>query len=348
MERCPPEIISQILAPICTDGGQMGCVLSLVSKQIAALAKPYRFHSACISGLNNLEAFDRVLSQTDVFLRRARHLMISDDKGTVTRDGKTRTRTFDDSWQDYEMFSVILPPLGSIHPTYPTSVDSDPDNSATIMEESEKFARLCGRILRSLAPHLRSLSLLLFRIHQPDIADNIIPYEFPLLRHFALYYRFRDGARLDPPRIIRMPNLVQLGFGDFPFARAGSGWIQSFVESSPHLSLIEIRGISALLPAWSVVGPLLQDRLIRDPLAYEHYTRPVLTFNASQVRSINYFRLPADTSYKVKFYHRTYHENGREVAIGTLVATDIMPSYAQLKKEWMIMLEQQARISDVF
>jgi hypothetical protein len=95
MERCPPEILSRIFVLACMDGGRIGGVLRLVSKRIAAQAKPYRFCSVQINGIEQTYAFERAVLKFDAPQRRVEHLMISDKNGTqLGIGGKVIPHTF--------------------------------------------------------------------------------------------------------------------------------------------------------------------------------------------------------------------------------------------------------------
>ncbi|KZT28813.1 hypothetical protein NEOLEDRAFT_1041506, partial [Neolentinus lepideus HHB14362 ss-1] len=54
MNRCPLEIVAEILCLACTDGGATGCSLSLVSRAMSAVSNPFRFQSIALSGVRQI------------------------------------------------------------------------------------------------------------------------------------------------------------------------------------------------------------------------------------------------------------------------------------------------------
>ena len=49
MNKLPLELLEDIFALACADGGRTGCALSLVSTHIRAASRAIRFHTLCLS-----------------------------------------------------------------------------------------------------------------------------------------------------------------------------------------------------------------------------------------------------------------------------------------------------------
>ncbi|KAI0647489.1 hypothetical protein C8Q79DRAFT_631077 [Trametes meyenii] len=85
MDKLAVELLNQIFLHACTDGGQTGCALALVSKRIRTISRPARFHSiALYSSPDKIELFLRTYQQERAravdMLPRVRHLWLSYDE----------------------------------------------------------------------------------------------------------------------------------------------------------------------------------------------------------------------------------------------------------------------------
>jgi hypothetical protein len=77
MDRCPPEIWSDIFKLLCVDGGAAGCSLALVSRRFRELADPERLHSVRVNGFAQLQAVLKFVSARPPHLRNVRHLYLA-------------------------------------------------------------------------------------------------------------------------------------------------------------------------------------------------------------------------------------------------------------------------------
>jgi hypothetical protein len=113
LEKCLPEIQTTIFALACSDEGKTGAVLALVSKNIAAQFKPYRFHSVCLPDHQSSVKFLQNTMELLGFKQRARvqnhqchvqHFFISDGPIDFKHVPKAPARTpsnlpnFDEEW----------------------------------------------------------------------------------------------------------------------------------------------------------------------------------------------------------------------------------------------------------
>ncbi|TDL17858.1 hypothetical protein BD410DRAFT_793892 [Rickenella mellea] len=78
MNRCPVEIMDVIMELACADGGSTGRALSLVSKLVSEVSRPYILNSIALYGINQVERFSTFISTPDkTRTSRVRHLFIS-------------------------------------------------------------------------------------------------------------------------------------------------------------------------------------------------------------------------------------------------------------------------------
>lgn len=85
MERCPPEILSQIFSRACTDGGYTGRSLSAVSKYIHNTSKPYKYKSIGLHGVRKTSAFATLLGEISPDIPNGiTHLFVSNNHESST------------------------------------------------------------------------------------------------------------------------------------------------------------------------------------------------------------------------------------------------------------------------
>ncbi|KAI0636541.1 hypothetical protein C8Q77DRAFT_1154475 [Trametes polyzona] len=85
MDKLAVELLTEIFFYACTDGGQTGCSLALVSKRIRATSRPARFYSvALFSSATKIEkflhAYQLERERATEMLPRVRHLWLSYDE----------------------------------------------------------------------------------------------------------------------------------------------------------------------------------------------------------------------------------------------------------------------------
>ena len=78
MDRCPPEILLNILALACVDGGRTGCSLSLVSHRIHVASLPTRYHTVALWGFPRMRLFQNLLAAKSSHAPIVRHLFLVD------------------------------------------------------------------------------------------------------------------------------------------------------------------------------------------------------------------------------------------------------------------------------
>ncbi|TCD63792.1 hypothetical protein EIP91_004943 [Steccherinum ochraceum] len=78
MDTLPLELHAQILEAACVDDGSTARSLSLVSRYIREVSKPFLYQSVAVSGLDALATLAKKLYDLPPHLRRIRHLFLSD------------------------------------------------------------------------------------------------------------------------------------------------------------------------------------------------------------------------------------------------------------------------------
>ncbi|KDQ59170.1 hypothetical protein JAAARDRAFT_114773, partial [Jaapia argillacea MUCL 33604] len=74
--QCPPEIWSIICRLACLDGGFTGRSLSLVSRYIHHVSKPFKFQSVAVVGFKQMDGFASILETTPPELKNVQYLFM--------------------------------------------------------------------------------------------------------------------------------------------------------------------------------------------------------------------------------------------------------------------------------
>lgn len=78
MEAFPTEIWEVIFGFACTDDGSTGRSLSLLSREVHEIVKPFKLQSLCAIGSNQVQKFSYLLAETPERYRNVRYLFIAD------------------------------------------------------------------------------------------------------------------------------------------------------------------------------------------------------------------------------------------------------------------------------
>ncbi|KAH9852765.1 hypothetical protein C2E23DRAFT_859750 [Lenzites betulinus] len=154
MDRLAVELLNHIFFYACTDGGQTGCSLALVSKRIRAISRPARFYSvALFSSPAKIEQFLQAYHQERArsldMLPRVRHLWLSYDENGSGDSG---------------MPTNAPPALAAKHPTSRAEFlallqrRTQHWRSAQVNLD-EQYNRVIPMLIREVAPDLHSLAL---------------------------------------------------------------------------------------------------------------------------------------------------------------------------------------------
>ncbi|KAI0358223.1 hypothetical protein OH77DRAFT_1253675 [Trametes cingulata] len=174
MERCPVEISDLIFADACTDDGYTGRSLSLVSKRVRAISSRHALQSIALYGPHQIFAFGTFLEGRKDEDRCVRHLYLTD-----------RPRL----WHGMKL-ALDKDDLG--RPVVIRLRDNPSGNSFTLIL----------RILRIVAQHLRTLSLLLFGRSHHDY-NPLTMISFPRLEELTLHVDSLSSESHSPLQSIR-------------------------------------------------------------------------------------------------------------------------------------------------
>ena len=188
METCPVEILYLIFSYACTDDGHTGRALSLVSRNIRVLSRPYQFQSIAVYGDRQIAAFADLLETLEPASRCVRHLFLTDIRRAWMEDpgipaGLDRFRTAN---------LLCLP------------------GRPTAMFNADDLLRL----VRLVSPHLNTLALILFNPY----GRNPLSLAFPSLTELTIHLTSlsvvahwqEPHANAPDPEITACPSLRRL------------------------------------------------------------------------------------------------------------------------------------------
>ncbi|KAI9064878.1 hypothetical protein FKP32DRAFT_550474 [Trametes sanguinea] len=183
------EILQQIFAYACTDGGYTGYSLSLVSRYCYDVVQPLRLHNVALFSILQIESFadyvERECHSSSQY--RVYHLFLS-------------------TWHDGERIAQTKASVTSQHHLNHLSPSQHPSSrrpsewSRTRDDLDKRLSAVLPRLLRAVALDLRTLSL----VHAWELRAVALPCPFPRLREFTSCGPFprlpgSDGALSLPP-----------------------------------------------------------------------------------------------------------------------------------------------------
>ncbi|KAI0367620.1 hypothetical protein BV20DRAFT_1037652 [Pilatotrama ljubarskyi] len=231
MQHCPAEILELIFAEACTDDGYTGRSLALVSKRIHDASSRHALQSIAVYGSHQLSAFAALLEGRKEEDCRVRHLYLTDRRRVWMEyaPGQDKAQWFSDRLK--EDFHVI-------DPTRDYSADP------------------ILRILRIVAPHLRTLTFLLFDSYD----ENPLAMPFPALEELTLHASSVSwtGSSCTPTMpALRYLHIIQ----DYSLPRL---LVKTVANLAPHLTHLRISRLSGSPVAF---GDVLQglERMLAAP-----------------------------------------------------------------------------------
>ncbi|KAH9899507.1 hypothetical protein C8Q73DRAFT_787385 [Cubamyces lactineus] len=152
------EVLEQIFAYACTDGGRTGYSLSLVSKHCYTVVRPLLLHNVALHSLKEIESFTTYLEREQRLSPHSRvyHLFVS-----TTKDGEqvARIRRAQRAQQQ-------------TRPSRPSQSWDDLDKRLSVA---------LPHLLRAVAPSLLTLSL----VHSWELTPVLLPRCLPCLGEFT-------------------------------------------------------------------------------------------------------------------------------------------------------------------
>ncbi|CDO69563.1 hypothetical protein BN946_scf184759.g3 [Trametes cinnabarina] len=203
----PIEVLQQIFAYACTDGGYTAYSISLVSRYCQEVVHPLRLHNVALFSIRQIESFVHYLERDDIPYPQlqsqsgVRHLFLS-----TRRDGEALARQ--EAAQD--------PPhhIRHLTPSRSASTHTTTEWLRTRDSLNSRLSAALPRLLRIVAPDLRTLSV----VHAWELRALLLPCPFPRLRAFtsmlpyelqvALGYGAVSEKRTVGPRVF--PDLQQV------------------------------------------------------------------------------------------------------------------------------------------
>ncbi|KAI0358224.1 hypothetical protein OH77DRAFT_1587923 [Trametes cingulata] len=213
MERCPTEVLDLIFAEACTDDGYTGRSLALVSQRIRAISSRHALNSIALCGYHQITAFGTLLEGRKDEDRSVRHLYLTDRPGLwmkLTPDKDKRVRPMVGRLQD-----VCYDRESDVHSAVPIS-----------------------RILRIVAPHLRTLTYLIFAdsyVHSDTHPLPMVP--FPRLEELTLH-ELSLSSTGPSPMLPSVPTLRRLHIIQrYSLPRC---IVQAIAHLAPHLTHLRL------------------------------------------------------------------------------------------------------------
>lgn len=224
MERCPLEISLSIFSLACTDGGNTGRSLSLVSKHIHAASKPVKLHSMSIRGLRQMKAFANLLESLPPRLRRVHHLSIVDHIDRLPK-----------------IYGEITDPGALMHIAGVLGATKNfLEGTTPIKDTEETRSNALHRIINAVSSSIVSLSLSFAACERSPLK---LPFHLPRLTELTTFFNFKDPqlAVFTLESFKRFPSLLRWntgGFGVDPPYLFGH-----IARLSPRLTHLRLQGI---------------------------------------------------------------------------------------------------------
>lgn len=108
LDLCPAEICSEIVSFTCSDSGYAGRSLSLVSRYINWISRPFKFQSLAVIGYEQLVAFAEIIENTPEDFRRVRTIFISAHSWEIASDSKALSEDFTRRYKAHAAVERIL------------------------------------------------------------------------------------------------------------------------------------------------------------------------------------------------------------------------------------------------
>ncbi|KAI0672744.1 hypothetical protein C8Q78DRAFT_990163 [Trametes maxima] len=179
MDKLAVELLTLIFSYACTDGGQTGCALSLVSRRIRDASRPARFHSVSLTTSPAqvqpfLDCYEKERAHSRDMLPRVRHLCLS---------------LFG---QGLDLPSPQACPLAS-SPAPPPPPKSRAEFLASLQRRTqhwrsaqetldEQYSRVIPALIRAVAPDVHTIALIQLQWR----SASLVRCYFPVLRELTL------------------------------------------------------------------------------------------------------------------------------------------------------------------
>jgi hypothetical protein len=197
MEHCPTEVLHEIFALACTDGGYTARSLSLVSRIIYQKSRYSRFHSVACHGAAQTLRFAAILQKTPPHFRVVRHLFLA----CSYKDEVNTTH-------GYSSIPIIPSPTCFGQGGQPASILCG-TNSRRLIPFIDTMRSIINLILTTVAPTLYTLSMY---TDWPSWNILALPPFLPVLIELSINHKFSGGFLRDKSfdSLISCPSLRRL------------------------------------------------------------------------------------------------------------------------------------------
>jgi hypothetical protein len=232
-------------------------------------------------------------------------------------------------------------------------INADRSRKQAILKETIDFQRALPRKLGHIASHVKSFTLLLFKILYNNIFDDLRRITFPSLTAVAYYHKSLFQWDLDTlfsVLLIRMPVIHPLTIGVSRSIR-GSWKINFFILNCDSLEKIELRGahldMDTRLAARRLLGkPDIHDEAVNGSLPPLSIQLSPPSDYSSLPRSIRYLHLcelkHEDPRFSLGWLRKECDALLSEDRSVVSQAGMEIPHYVKPNDEWRSMLEEQA------
>jgi hypothetical protein len=216
MDRLPPEILTRIFEPVCTDGGKTVNALRVQSRSICAAANLHRFRVVAVAGIDALGRLVDELAQTPPELRRIEHLFISDVRRSHadTRPGQAFALAHGDR-----------------------------------RGETRSLGELLSELVIPVGPHLRTLTILLYGSLHLNVLPHVLSHaSLPILTTLSLRISSTYSSKRPQGTLgdLQLPSLRLLTL-DFPIhALIAYRYVLDFVDRTPALQRLAFHSTSSM------------------------------------------------------------------------------------------------------
>lgn len=177
MDRCLPELWTEICAFACTDDGSTGRSLSLVPRFFNESSKLYKLQSLIVIGLPQLQAFADLLERTPPHLRCVRYIFISTHH------------------------TYIGGQPGERHPFFE---ERRPLERSRLYSGREMKA-IIKRVLRGIAPSVQVLHYLSFALaSRSRMPAARFPVSMPMLEELVVHGRMKLPKEVDDVQFVAL------------------------------------------------------------------------------------------------------------------------------------------------
>ena len=246
MEKLPFELLTIIAFFACTDGGSTGCNLALVSKHIAAAARPARFFSVSI--FNSPDKIEQFLScyqaeraRTVEALPRVRHLCLSLFGKGLETNGSNPSPSLGPSTSCTP--AAVPPPQPTSRAEFLAAMQRRTQQWRSAQDGlDERYNRIVPALIRAIAPDVRTLAL----VQAQWRCASVVRCAFPSLRELTLVggdpsflpLAFAPSSRPLYPALLRLHHILAFVGRDVDF--------MLWAQHAPNVTHLRVSRLGAL------------------------------------------------------------------------------------------------------